>query len=342
MATNIEKINFNSESVNVENAINFKNLSKVAQAVSFSDIEKYLDDMYHILKGLCIEVNSIWNESGKDAEITTSYINEKGDKRSDIPYTVVIEKVETLFERVSKNLAYRKLLHNGDKMYSGVEVMRRLIEMPTFDIAKCKVSTRKSEVDDSTITTLGVKKIKRNIEIFDFDKFSASNGCKTSDERDGIGYTRKWVELLDTLNVDFTVSTHVALFGEARVASMASEIYDNYKFRNKIAEVCKAKKTEYGKGEDYEANPCSNSSLKKTITAIIEAMVGADYGDSWAKRKFKAIDFSLLKEGYATASKDKRGLKCPKVRDMAARVVGMMTNIYEGVDPRIEYAKIKK
>lgn len=315
---------------NPASAINLKLIAKALEEKNYDFIMEYVEDRLDaVVKG----INSAWIEiDPKKDVVTCSYTNSNGDIRENISVETIVSNLLSKYAEASRLKALYAILNGGN--LDGVATMRKFIENPIYSILVTKVSTQK--IDGETITSMTTSKKDIIIDVYDLDKFCGDHDCKTPTGDKGIGASSEWKKLMELFNIDFTIFTHVKLLGSSGLKAIADKVYGNFKFKKKLEEVCRVELQKYNDGEDYEANPCSASSLKKTLTALVNALVGEDYTE-WANRSCDGKDFALIREGYATASKDKRGLKCPKTSDMAARVIGMLRNVHDGTTPYIEY-----
>ena len=199
------------------------------------------------------------------------------------------------YTAIAREITFKECKAADDPMY---EACRRV----TFDTIRVK----DVPIEGSTLKKREITETSKNIELKELSKYCG-----------GIGHDEKWLHAAEKFNMLLTAQVAKDL------GLNPKEVHDSYAM-GKIA-----REIELGK------NPTSNTNLLKTLTGIIQMMLGEEY-------KPTSHDVKYLLWVYAKKGRSALSVVCANHRYMRSYLQAICHRMIIGEKYVVEYKKVKE
>ena len=172
------------------------------------------------------------------------------------------------------------------------------------------IATKDENIEDSEFKVRTVIDKEKQIDLMGLHKY-AKNKNKT-----GIGHDKNWNLMIEKMNLLMTLQKANDLGIDSK------DINDSYNM-NKLA-----------REQDLGKNPTSKTNMLKTLTMVVQAMVGEEY-------KPLSHDVNFLLSVYSRKSRKALTVTCANHKYMRNYIMEICHRIVMGKSYEIDYKKIK-
>ncbi len=207
-----------------------------------------------------------------------------------------LEETVNKYTSIAREEVFNQCKAAEDPMLEAVKVL-------VYKTIRVKVS----KVGESKIPVSSIEEAEKYIDLLKLNK--AVNG--------GIGHDKKWLYMIEKLNMHLTIQTAKEL-GVKNVGDI------NKSFAMQEA----SKQIALGK------NPCSNTSMLKTLQSIVTAMLGDGH-------KAVSWDVKFIHKAYCKKGKKALTIVCANNKQLTQYIAEVCHRIVTGELYSVEYKKIK-
>lgn len=272
------------EPINTMKGAFYMLMSKIYGVSTKEEIRAKVED-------LCTEY-SFGRRNGK--ELFATYKDENGNEefyldeetKEKIPLETVIEKLVSEYSDKAKDECYKALIESKNPMVEACTQM-------TYEVIKTQDKSEKGIFMRREVVNRNA-----NIDLLDLHRRAAKEG--------GIGVNPHWVYMIEKLNFLMAVKVGQSVADKKWGKKEVLETLKRYKMQEQSREF------------QFSANPLSNTQILKTLTNIVQAMIGEE---------FKPIthDLNFLKEVYSKGKSDNT-LQLPNHKTFALRLMKICNN----------------
>lgn len=216
------------------------------------------------------------------------------------PTAELDEKIKeniTEYTSIARDICFCDCAETDDPMLTAVKTL-------SYEV----IGVKDTKKGDEKIPVREVVNKEKRIELFKLNKHV----------KDGIGKDWKWAHMIERMTKLYTVQKAKELCKSKETLARTLREIDDSNAMKKLAD-----DVEMGK------NPVSNTNLLKTLTAIVQAMLGEEY-------KATSHDVRFLKETFAKKSNQNLRIKCSNAKGLCDTILQICHSIVTGEDYGVE------